>query len=116
MAKTKERRREERLYHHLPVWFAEDSNGTAFQGAMVDISSRGMAFSCGADENCPYPGQHLTTRFSIPRFGTNDPSDMQSFTRSGRVCRVDKMSNSLCHVAIQFDEPPPFWDMPPTAK
>jgi len=116
MNKTKERRKEERLHHQLPVWFAEDFNKTASQGLMLDISSRGMAFSCDASENCPHQGQRLTTRFSIPCFGTNDCSDMKSFTRLGHVCRVDNINNSLRRIAVQFDEPPPFWDSPPPSN
>ncbi len=118
MDKTKERRKEKRLRYQLAVWFAEDfdSNETVSQGIMVDISSSGMAFSCNAGENRPYPGQQLTTRFSIPRFGAKDSSDMESLTRIGRVCHVDNIGNNRCRVAIQFDEPPPFWDVPPTAK
>jgi len=113
MDKTKERRREERLHYQLPVWFAEDFNKTVSQGVMVDISNSGMAFTCDANENCPYPGQQLTTRFSIPCFGTPDRSDMKSFTRTGHVCRVDNITNNLYRVAIQFDESPPFWNIPP---
>ena len=99
----------------MPVWFAEDISETASQGVMVDISSRAMAFTCSADENRPYPGQQLTTRFNLPRPGT-DRSDMKSFTRTGRVCRVDEINGSRCRVAIQFDEPPPFWDTPPAVR
>lgn len=136
MKKTKERRIEQRLRYELPVWFAlleipetgtmtekerfltgfaEDFNVALSQGVMVDISSRGMAFICNADGNCPYPGQQLTTRFSIPRFGTNC-SDIQNLTRTGRVCWIDNLSSSQCRVAIQFDEPPPFWDMLPRSN
>ncbi|MBA7692202.1 hypothetical protein ES703_100765 [subsurface metagenome] len=113
MDKIKERRREGRLHYQLPVWFAEDFNETAPQGVMVDISSSGMAFSCSTDENCPHPGQQLTTRFSIPHPGTHDRSDMKSFTRTGHVCRVDNITNNLYRIAIQFDESPPFWNIPP---
>jgi len=115
MNKTKERRKEERLRYHLSVWFSEDSNKTAIKGIMVDISSSAMAFSCDADENCPHPGQRLTTRFSLPHTGRDYSSDMKSFTRTGFVSRVESTSDNLCRVAVQFDEPPPFWDMPPTA-
>jgi len=116
MNKTKERRKEKRQHYQLPVSFAEDLNKTATQGVMVDISSSGMAFSCNAGENRPHPGQKLATRFSIPRFGTDDHSDMKTFTRTGRVRRVDSISSIQCRVAIQFDKPPPFWDTPPAAK
>jgi hypothetical protein len=113
MDKTKERRREARLRYQLPVWFAEDFDKTVSQGVMVDISNSGMAFTCRADENCPYIGQQLKTRFTIPCSGTNDSSDMKSFTRIGHVCRVDKITDDRCRVAIQFDEAPPFWNVPP---
>ena len=112
MGKTKERRREKRLRYQLPVWFAEDLNETVSKAVIVDISSSGMAFNCKNDENCPSQGQQLTTRFSLPRSGT-DYSDMESYTRTGHVCRVENIRNNLCRVAIQFDEPPPFWDVPP---
>ncbi len=114
MKKTKERRKEQRMHYELPVRFAEDLNTAVSQGVMVDISSRGMAFICNTDDNCPYPGQKLTTRFSIPRLGA-DCSDMQSLTRTGRVCRIDTLSKNRRRVAMQFDEPP-FWDIPPRSN
>lgn len=113
MDKTKERRREERLQCQLPVWFAEDFDKTVSQGVMVDISNSGMAFSCNADENCPYPGQKLTVRFNLPLPDTHKASTTKSFTRIGHVCRVNNVAENLCHVVIQFDEAPPFWNVPP---
>jgi len=116
MDKTKERRKEKRLPYALSVWFAEDFSKTVSLGVIVDISSSGMAFSCSADESRPHLGQQLTTRFNIPRFGTDDRSDMKSFTRTGHVCRVEDINNNMCHVAIQFDDPPPFWNIPPAVE
>jgi len=113
MGETKDRRREERLSYQLPVWFGERTSETTLQGQMVDICSSGMAFSCSAGEKCPRPGQQLTTRFSLPRPEQRDPSAMISFTRAGRVCRVDEISSDMRRVAIQFDAPPPFWDVHP---
>ncbi len=110
----KERRKEKRLHYELPVWINEDPNEESVQALMVDISSRGMAFICNTDDNCPYPGQKLTTRFSIPRSGT-DSSDTHSLTRTGRVYRIDTISESRRRVAMQFDEPP-FWDIPPRSN
>ena len=98
------------------IIFAEDFTESVSEGVMVDVSSSGIASSCGADENCPHPGQRLTTRFNVPPFGKENRSDMKSITRTGRVCRVDSISNVRCNVAIQFDEPPPFWDKPPAVK
>ena len=108
MDKNSERRKEQRLRYHWPVWFAEDFNDVLTQGQMVDVSSDGAAFTCHADENCPYLGQELTARFSIPRFGAGDSFDMASFTRSARICRVDDVNSFLRRVAVQFAEPLPF--------
>ena len=108
MEQTTERRREQRLRYHWPVWFAEDFNESLSQGQMVDISSASAAFTCHADENCPYPGQRLTARFSVPRFGPDDSFDMASFTRSARICRVDNVNKFLRRIAVEFAEPLPF--------
>jgi len=103
-----ERRREQRLRYHWPVWFAEDFDEVLLQGQMVDVSSGGAAFTCHADEKCPYPGQQVTARFSVPRFGGEESFDMANFTRSGQVCRVDDVSRFIRRIAIQFAEPLPF--------
>ena len=108
MEKVSERRGEQRLRYHWPIWFAEDFEDALSQGQMVDVSSEGAAFTCHVDENCLYPGQQITTRFSVPRFGADDSFDMASFTRSGRICRVDELNNFLRRVAIQFSDTLPF--------
>jgi hypothetical protein len=107
MDTTSERRTEQRLSYQWPIWFAPDINGDLSQGQMVDLSSRGAAFTCYADDRCPHPGQHLTARFSIPRYGRDDSFDMIDFIRSGHVCRVDGVNKALRRVAIQFFEPLP---------
>lgn len=108
MEENNDRRKETRLRYQWPVWFAEDFNAMLAQGRMVDISSEGAAFMCPADESCPYLGQQVTTRFSVPRFGADDSFDMASFTRLGRICRLDDVDSFLRRVAIQFAEPLPF--------
>jgi hypothetical protein len=108
MDKGKERRTEQRLHYHWPIWFAEDFNKALSQGQMVDISSRGAAFTCHADENCPYLGQHVTARFSVPRFGPGDCFDMANFTRIARICKVNSVNRFLRRIVIQFAEPLPF--------
>lgn len=108
MDNKSERRKEKRLRYHWPVWFAEDFNEILSQGQMVDISSGGAAFTCHADESCPYPGQQITARFSVPRFGEDDSFDMASFTRAGRICRVENISRFIRRIAIQFVESLPF--------
>jgi hypothetical protein len=108
MATTSERRTERRLNYRWPVWFTEDLCGELSQGQMADISSRGAAFTCHADERCPRPGQHLTARFSVPQYGPDESFDLVDFVRSGHVCRVDGVNSAVRRVAVQFNEPLPF--------
>jgi len=108
MEHTAERRGEQRLRYHWPIWFAEDFNEVLSQGEMVDIFSNAAAFTCRADGNCPYPGQHITARFSVPRFGEDDSFDMANFIRPGHISRVDNVNSFSRRVAIQFAEPLPF--------
>jgi len=100
-------RREPRLRYQWTVLFAEDSKQTVSEGLMVDIASGGLAFRCDADENCPRVGQTLVTHFSIPSSEVYDSSSMTSFTRTGRVLRVEILNPFLRHIAVQFDEPLP---------
>lgn len=108
MAENQERRREQRLRYHWPIWFAEDFNGILSQGQMVDVSSLGAAFTCHSHERCPSPGQHLTARFSVPHFGTEDSFDMANFTRDACVCRVEQVNSIINRISLQFSEPLPF--------
>jgi hypothetical protein len=115
-----ERRTEKRLTFNWPIWFAEDFDDALSQGQMIDISSRGAAFTCYKDGSCPDLGQEITARFSVPRFGPDDSFDMANFTRSARVCQVDDVPSDAGseearlrrgfsrRVAIQFAEPLPF--------
>ena len=105
---TPERRREKRLRYQWPVWFAEDFAGILSQGQMVDVCSGGAAFTCYADKGCPYPSQHITTRFSVPYYRPDDSFDVNDFIRIGSVCRVDHLNNGLRRVAIRFFSPLPF--------
>ena len=101
------RRRESRLNYHWPVWFAEDFNDTLSQGQMVDISSGGAAFTCYADV-CPYQGQYITTRFSVPKYNPDNSFDLENYIRSGFICRVDNINSYMRKIAIQFAQPLPF--------
>ena len=101
MERTEEHRAERRLHYHWPVRFAEDFGRPLRQGQMLDISSTGGAFTCYADDNCPYAGKDLVAHFSVPRFDTG----MIRFTRSARVCRVEDVNPFLRRVAVQFSEP-----------
>jgi hypothetical protein len=107
MTTITERRSETRLRYNWPVWFAENFNEMLIQGQMVDVSSGGAAFTCYADK-CPFPGQALTARFSVPRYGDDDSFNMHNFIRSGHVCRVEQVSPFVRRVAVQFAQPLPF--------
>lgn len=108
MDEDNERRTEQRLRYYWPIWFAEDLGKKISQGQMVDISSKCAAFTCYTDDACPYPGQQITARFSVPRYGPDDSFDMANFTCSGHVCRVDSVNSFSRRVAFQFAEPLPF--------
>ena len=108
MEEQSERRTEQRLRYYWSIWFAVDSDEMLAQGQMVDVSSRGAAFTCYASDGCPYPGQHITARFSVPHYGPDDSFDMANFTRSAHVCRVDNVNSFLRRIAVQFAEPLPF--------
>ena len=108
MDENSERRSEQRLRYYWPIWFAEDLNDALSQGQMLDISSRAAAFTCRADDTCPYLGQEITARFSVPCFGPDDSFDMANFTRSAHICRVDDVNSFSRRVAVQFAEPLPF--------
>ena len=108
MEMAMDRRREQRLRYHWPVWFAEDFNEVLSQGQMVDVSSGGAAFTCYADDSEYEPGQSITTRFSVPCFGENESFEMANFTRNGQICRVENVSSFLRRIAVQFAEPLPF--------
>jgi len=103
--RTKERRKEPRLYCHWPVWFTEGLGKTLYRGRMLDISSEGVAFTCQAEKKFPRLGQKVTTHFDVPRTGSNDASDMTTFTRVSHVYRIDALDKETSRVAVHFDEP-----------
>jgi len=107
MEKTIERRREQRLRYHWPVWFAEDFNDALTQGQMVDLTSVSAKFNWYTDDNQPYPGQRLAARFSVPRFAADNSFDMENFVRTGNVYRINKVNSFLSQVVLKFTEPLP---------
>jgi hypothetical protein len=108
MNMTDERRTEERLRYHWPIWFAEDVNGELGQGQMMDISSQAAAFTCRADYQCPYPGQHLTARFSVPKYAEDGAFDVADFVRSGHISRVEEVNSVLRRITMHFGAALPF--------
>ena len=105
MDEHNERRQEKRLGYQWPVWFSEDFAETLSQGLMIDVSSGGIGFSCESNGECPRLGQHLTVRFSIPRFEGDDPTATVSITRTGEVRRIERTEAGLCRVGLEFDTP-----------
>ncbi|MBN1361126.1 MAG: PilZ domain-containing protein [Sedimentisphaerales bacterium] len=105
MDDNNERRREDRLEYRWPVWFSEDFAKTMSQGLMVDIASGGIAFVCDRSAGSLSNGQHLTIRFSIPRFEGDDPTATVSVTRAGDICRIEEVGDGSRRVAVEFDTP-----------
>ena len=107
MSNFPEGRIEKRLRYNWPLWYAHDFDDILTQGQMVDISSEDAVFTCYTDR-CPNTGDHVTTRFSVPRYGNDNSFDLESFVRGGRICQVDEISGYIRRVSMQFSEPLPF--------
>jgi hypothetical protein len=103
MEEAQERRHEKRLRYHWPIWYGDNFNGILTQGQMLDINSSGAAFTCYND-NCPDAGQHITARFSVPKYSEDESFDIENFIRNGRVCRVQEISPFIRKVAVQFEQ------------
>ncbi len=105
MDARQDRRRESRIEYQWPVWFSEDFAHAMSQGLMVDISSGGICFQYGIGDALLQVDQHLTVRFSIPRFQGDDPTATVSITRTGHIRRIDAPQDGQCRVALEFDIP-----------
>ena len=103
-----ERRTERRLSYQWPIWFANGLSDGLIQGQMADICSRGAAFTCYTDEQCPGMTEQITARFSVPDYGPDESFSMKNFVRSANVCRVEEVNNFIRRIAIQFTQPLPF--------
>ncbi len=104
-----ERRREQRLYYHRPMWYSQSLNKTRHKGRLVDISSNGMGFTCRVTEQNPLAArQEITARLDVPIFDTDGNYDMVRFDRAGHICRVEKVNSSTHRIALQFTQPLPF--------
>ena len=100
-----ERRREQRLRYHWPVWFAEDFNENLCQGQMVDVSSGGAAFRYYKHECNIRPEQEILVKFSVPQFGEDDSFEIVSFSRTGKVLRVEDINSNSLKAAVEFAQP-----------
>jgi hypothetical protein len=105
MEKTDERRAEQRLHYRWPIRFSGGVKGKPLSGQMFDVCSRGMAFLCHPDQSNIHPGQQVTADFGVPHFDSNSSLDAVFFNRTGRVCRIDNLSEQVCRIAVRFAEP-----------
>jgi hypothetical protein len=108
MSSNADRRVEQRLSYQWPIWFGENFDGELSQGQMADVSSGAASFTCYSHEKCPYPGQWVTARFSVPRYAQDGSFDMVDFVRPCHVHRVDSVNNFIRRVAVRFAQPLPF--------
>ena len=81
--------------------------GEFTQGQMVDVSSTHAAFTFNS-EVCPDDDDILVIRFSVPKFTSEDKYDIEDFTRSAAIYRVDQMDKLLKLIVVKFTEPLPF--------
>ncbi len=102
--KNHERREENRINCHWPIWFANGLNKKIIQGELIDISSKAASFTCYSHENHFLPGQTILTNFSVPIYGLNDSFALRQFTRSGSVFSVDVINKKFCRIVTQFTE------------
>lgn len=91
--KVNENRSEQRLNYNWPMWFSEEpekrfSDAKCFEGQMINISSIGMIFRCGVEENSLHVGQQIKTQFRVPQFSSFEPFSVLLTTHTGRICRV----------------------------
>ncbi len=102
MDKQDNRRQEERLRYHWPVWFGDSCGHAIAQGQMVDVSSVAAAFTCYTNACSPQPNEKITARFSVPQYGPDDSFELSSYTRTGNVSRVERVNDQMNRVVFQF--------------
>ena len=103
--KSSDQRAEQRLRYRWPVRFASGDNDKITQGQIVDVSSDGMAMLCHSGKYCPRKNQLLNIDFGVPHFGLSHSLDVVFVNRTGRVCRIQKLSKIVNRIAVQFTEP-----------
>ncbi len=105
MGKAVERRTEHRLQYRWPVRFSTNRTNHFFNGQIVDVSSKGIAFLCHADQSSFDSGQEIKASFGVPHFEFEDSFDTILFERTGHVCRIDKPSSQVYRIVMQFASP-----------
>jgi len=105
MNEANDRRREDRLAYHWPIWFSEDFAQHMSPGLMLDISRGGIAFTYSLSEGHLCEGQSLSVALDIPRADDEDPGSTVNVRQAGKVARVEKLSDGRARVALHFDRP-----------
>jgi tetratricopeptide (TPR) repeat protein len=103
--KANDQRAEQRLRYRWPVRFTKGVKEKTSPGQIVDVSSRGLAMLCHANNHCPHQDQAVKVDFGVPHFDSADSLEAVLFNRIGRVCRIDNLSSMVNRVAVQFAEP-----------
>jgi len=107
MSNFRERRKEQRLNYHWPVWFGPSEEAGLVQGQMSDVSSEGAMFTCYGEDGCAVEEQQITASFSVPIFGPDESYTIETFSRGGKICRVEQEGRFSRRVAVKFAEPLP---------
>lgn len=105
MHHTTSRRGEERLRYHWPIWYTDAYDHQGSQGQMVDVSSQAAAFTCYIGEFCPHEHEEISTHFSVPQYGPDNSFQLADFIRTASVYRVERVSDTMNRVVLQFHEP-----------
>jgi hypothetical protein len=91
-----------------PIWFAKDYGEALYCGKMLAISSTAISLSCYRTKKSLPSGNQITVYFQIPRFGSDDYSDVVNFAQVGRIYRINTIDKDFYRIVIRFDEPLPF--------
>lgn len=105
MHEASNRRSEDRLTYLWPMWFSEDFSQQMSPGLMLDISTGGITFSYSPTEGRPREGQAVSVSLSVPRLDDDDPASTVTITATGRVSRVETLTDGRAQAAVCFDTP-----------
>ena len=104
-----ERRRHKRYAHRGVVWFGESAHILKY-GTIANIARFGVAFTCAGGEEHPQTGQRLVLRLGLAEDRLQECYSTPATSRIGRVCRVERLSDTACRVAVNLDQPLPDLD------
>ena len=99
-----ERRKHKRFPCRGVVWFGENTQVLKY-GTIADIARFGVAFTCAGGSEHPQTGQRLVIRLGLAQDQLQECYDTPATSRIGRVCRVEKLSDTSCRVAVNLDQP-----------